>query len=348
MFHLVVESCKKMKISQEIIERFLQNKTTEAENFLVDDWYNSFNYQPDGISNLSELAQINLENQLYQRLRQRLNPFIEVEMLSAEETDASVQNRKTWFWAWTAAASVLVLFGLWNYNSHDKETKSTEVSAPKVLSKWAKYANESAKILKVTLPDGSKVSLFPDTEMSYNQADRECRQVQLSGEAFFEVQRDERRPFLIYSGSMTTRVLGTSFNVRAYRGSEKFEVSVVSGSVMVTNETDKELKLSPRQQAILQIKTDELQVVQLPANQQNYWENATLIFDDTPLADVVVQLEKKYNISFEISESLKTCRLSGTFQHERLSTVLEIINKTTESDYEINGLTIRLFGEGCQ
>ena len=334
-----------MKISQELIERFLQNKTTEAENFLVDDWYNSFNYQPDGISNLPELAQINLENQLYERVRQRLNPFVGV--LLSDEPAPKIQNRRTWFWA-AAAATALILFGLWNYNLHDTVPKLAQATAPKALSKWAKYGNESAKILKVTLPDGSVVSLFPNTQMSYNQSDREFRQVQLSGEAFFEVQRDERRPFLIYSGAMTTRVLGTSFNVRAYPGSENFEVSVVSGSVSVMNDTEKELMLKPKQQAVLKTKTDDLQVVQLPANQQNYWENATLVFDDTPLAEVVVQLEKKYNINFEISENLKTCRLSGTFQHERLSTVLEIINKTTESDYEINGLTIRLFGEGCQ
>lgn len=335
-----------MKISQEIIDRFLQNTSSEAERFLVDEWYNSFQSQPDGISTLLELEQIELENRLYEQVRHRLNPFEAVTMAD-DALPALGARRRVWLWA-AATAAALIVFGLWMYNPPVNMPKLARNTSPKALSKWAKYNNESAKILKVTLPDGSVVSLFPNTQLSYNQSDREFRQVQLSGEAFFDVLRDENRPFLIYSGKLTTRVLGTSFNVKAYPGAEKFEVSVVSGKVSVTDETEREFLLAPKQQAILETNSDALRVVQLPANQQNYWENATLVFDDAPLGEVVLQLEKKYNIRFEISEQLKNCRLSGTFQHERLATLLEIINKTTESDYEIDDLTVRLFGEGCR
>jgi transmembrane sensor len=216
------------------------------------------------------------------------------------------------------------------------------------LSDWAKYENSSAKILKISLPDGSTVWLQPKTHLSYNQSDRVYRQVNLMGEAFFEVKRDEARPFLIYSGKMTTKVLGTSFNVKAYPETEKFEVSVVTGKVSVMNESEKEVFVTPKQQVVLENKTDVLTINELPKGKTFYWELASLTFDDTSMQNVVNNIEHNFNVKIHLNPKLKNCRLSGNFDQEHLSTILEIICKSIDAEYIMDGQEIYLRGEGCE
>ena len=184
--------------------------------------------------------------------------------------------------------------------------------------------------------------------MSYNQSDRVYRQVNLRGEAFFDVKRDEGRLFLIYSDKMTTKVLGTSFNVKAYPETEKFEVSVVTGKVSVMNESEKEVFVTPKQQVVLENKTDVLTINELPKNKTFYWELASLTFDDTSMQNVVENIEHNFNIKIHLNSNLKNCRLSGNFNQEHLSTILEIICKSIDAEYVMDGQEIYLRGEGCE
>jgi len=191
------------------------------------------------------------------------------------------------------------------------------------------------------------VWLQPKTQLSYNQSDRVYRQVNLRGEAFFEVKRDEARPFLIYSGKMTTKVLGTSFNVKAYPEAEKFEVSVVTGKVSVMNESEKEVFVTPKQQVVLENKSDILTINELPRNKTFYWELASLTFDNTSMEEVVDNIEHNFNVKIYLNPNLKNCRLSGNFNQEHLSSILEIICKSIDSEYVMDGQEIFLRGSGC-
>lgn len=326
----------KMRLNQEIIVKYLNNECSEGEQMLVEAWYKSFENNPDGISELSE----DEYSELYYRVRKNINHQI---------NPIKLYTPPRWVWyAASMAAILLIVFGLSFYWNSDTVNNLAKIKSDIPLSDWAKYENSSAKILKVSLPDGSNVWLHPKTQLSYNQSDRVYRQVNLKGEAFFDVKRDENRPFLIYSGKMTTKVLGTSFNVKAYPETEKFEVSVVTGKVSVTNESEKEVFVTPKQQVILENKSDILTINELPQNKTFYWELASLNFDNTSMQHVVDNIEQNFNVNIHLNPALKNCRLSGNFDQEHLSTILEIICRSIDAEYEIKGDEVYLKGNGCE
>jgi len=325
-----------MKLNQEIIKKYLNNECSEGEQVLVEAWYKSFENNPDGISDLLD----NEREELIQRVRQNINQKIK---------PIQIYSPQRWVWyASGMAAMFLIVIGLSFYFAPKTNNNLSRIKFDIPLSDWAKYENSSAKILKISLPDGSTVWLQPKTQLSYNQSDRVYRQVNLRGEAFFEVKRDEVRPFLIYSGKMTTKVLGTSFNVKAYPETERFEVSVVTGKVSVMNESEKEVFVTPKQQVILENKSDVLTIKELPKNKTFYWDLASLTFDDTSMQEVVSNIENNFNVKINISPTLKTCRLSGNFNQEHLATILEIICKSVDAEYVMDGQDIYLKGEGCE
>ena len=325
-----------MKLNQEIIKKYLNNECSEGEQVLVEAWYKSFENNPDGISDLLD----NEREELIQRVRQNINQKIK---------PIQIYSPQRWVWyASGMAAMFLIIIGLSFYFAPKTNNNLSRIKFDIPLSDWAKYENSSAKILKISLPDGSTVWLQPKTQLSYNQSDRVYRQVNLKGEAFFEVKRDEVRPFLIYSGKMTTKVLGTSFNVKAYPETERFEVSVVMGKVSVMNESEKEVFVTPKQQVILENKSDVLTIKELPKNKTFYWDLASLTFDDTSMQEVVSNIENNFNVKINISPTLKTCRLSGNFNQEHLATILEIICKSVDAEYVMDGQDIYLKGEGCE
>lgn len=325
-----------MKLNKEITEKYLAHQCSEAEQMLVEAWYKSFERNPDGMSHLSVLERAELSHQVRANIKRQINPI-------------KLYAPPRWVWyASSLAAMLLIVIGLSFYFNVDSPTKLSRSSSDIPLSDWAKYENSSAKVLKIDLPDGSIVWLQPKTLLSYNQSDRVYRQVNLKGEAFFEVKRDENRPFLIYSGKMTTKVLGTSFNVKAYPETDKFEVSVVTGKVSVTNEAEKEVFITPKQQVILETKTDNLTINEIPKDKTFYWELASLSFDNTPMENVINSIEQNYNVTIDLSPKLRACRLSGNFTHEHLSTILEIVCRSLEAEYVVDGDKVILRGEGCQ
>ena len=325
-----------MRLNQEIIAKYLNNKCSEGEQVLVEAWYKSFENNPDGISDMND----NDREELIYRVRFNINQKIK---------PLKIHTPQRWVWyASSIAAMLLIVIGLSFYFNPKNDRNLSQIKSNIPLSDWAKYENSSAKILKIALPDGSTVWLQPKTQLSYNQSDRVYRQVNLTGEAFFDVKRDEARPFLIYAGKMTTKVLGTSFNVKAYPETDKFEVSVVTGKVSVTNEAEKEVFITPKQQAILENKSDVLTINELPKNKTFYWELASLTFDNTSMQNVVENIEHNFNVTIHLNPKLKNCRLSGNFDQEHLSTILEIICKSIDAEYVMDEEEIYLKGEGCE
>ena len=325
-----------MRLNQEIIEKYLNNQCSEGEQVLVEAWYKSFENNADGITEMSD----DNREELIQRIRQNIDRKIK---------PIQLYTPPRWIWYASGMAAMLLIFISLSFYFNPKSGNNlSRIKSNVPLSDWAKYENSSAKILKIALPDGSIVWLQPKTQLSYNQSDRVFRQVNLKGEAFFDVKRDESRPFLIYAGKMTTKVLGTSFNVKAYPEMEKFEVSVVTGKVSVMNEAEKEVFVTPKQQVTLENKSDILTINELPKNKTFYWELATLTFDNTSMQDVVNNIEHNFNVKIILKPALKNCRLSGTFDQEHLSTILEIICKSIDAEYVMDGQEIYLKGEGCE
>ena len=331
-----------MTLSQDLIKRFLQNNCTEQECLAVENWYFSFEKNLDGISQMSDEEQIKLKNEIYQKIKRKIHPFEPVQ---------TTQIR--WLgYTWRVAAVLLVFVGCWAYFKTAKPTPKMAI-----LTGWVKFENVSPKDLKVNLPDGSAAVLKPNTQLSYRDSKQKTREVTLTGEAFFDVRRDETRPFYVFTGKITTKVLGTSFNIKAYADGQKAEVAVVSGKVTVyekdvAGKKDNGVVLTPNLKVVYFDQEAHFitGIVERPEIIKTVkTESFSFNFQDTPLADVLKVLEKTYGIEMVLeNETLGQCRLTGRLEKMPLFEKLDIITRSLNATYQIKGTSILVSGQGCE
>lgn len=227
-------------------------------------------------------------------------------------------------------------------------------------------SNESIKVTPVKkelpsiiyLSDGSKVKLKEGSRLEYPVSfSGDTREVTLVGEAFFEVEENKDKPFIIHSANLTTKVLGTSFNIKAYEGDESTEVSVVTGKVSVSvnnkqgggNDGVEELVLSPNQKAVYTKKEEHLiQAEVVEAIQRESDKKARLVFNETSLEEIVHILNDYYGANIRLgNDKMKSCLITAELTDEPIEVSLKIITKAIGAKYEIREEEIVLEGKGC-
>ena len=214
-----------------LLNKYLNGECSDEEQQIVEQWYDLLEEIPDSKWNIKEL-----EEKLWQKIKGQV---------FEEETEVVSLS----FWQNNRfrigiAASILLMLGAFTWIYTQKEvfsaTTSTQQSIAKGMLEIQNFSNQAKKL---TLEDGSQVTLQPKSKLSYPEhfnADK--REVYLTGEAFFEVEKNPQKPFFVYSGKVTTKVLGTSFYVKNLDGIKKIEVEVVSGRVSVYDKEEKDNK----------------------------------------------------------------------------------------------------------
>ncbi|WP_185958435.1 FecR family protein [Fodinibius sediminis] len=196
--------------------------------------------------------------------------------------------------------------------------------------------------------DGSVIKLNAGSTLRYPEKfSRERREVYLEGEAFFSIAHDESRPFLVHAKNTTTRVLGTSFNIRAYSSEDALQVAVAEGEVAVSRAEEqpvssRETIYVTRNQWVTYRSSGQL-IEKGEGNIDDLiaWKDKRLIFTDKPLEEIAVQLERWYNVEVLLADSsLKKRRLSASFTDEPLSEVLTVIALSLDITYKQDGQVI--------
>ncbi len=177
---------------------------------------------------------------------------------------------------------------------------------------------------QVTLPDGTRILLNCGSTLQWYPAayNRRQRRVYLRGEAFFSVHHDARRPFEVVTAQLTTRVLGTRFDVRTYDG--RYAVAVASGKVRVTpaRAGAPGVYLTARQQAALDPATGRLRA-RSSSPDAYAWTDKALVFKNVPLAQVVSQLERWYAVRIRYDAALAGAQITARYQRAPLEHVLK-------------------------
>lgn len=221
------------------------------------------------------------------------------------------QKRNRWMVA--AAAVVLIATGVW------------VLSLSKIGNPSITFATENFTKTD-TLPDGSTVTLNKNSILTYPANMSKLREVTLQGEAFFDVQPDSSRPFIISAGDTKVTVLGTSFNVKA-RGS-KTEVIVESGLVQVEG-----TRQTARVKAGEKVTSDSLSLEKQPVKNEfhSYYRTGKLVCKDTPLQELVMNLNEIYQVTIMIENpALQQKKINTVFEHQPLSEVLRVIAETLQ------------------
>jgi len=178
--------------------------------------------------------------------------------------------------------------------------------------------------LNLTLADGTKVRLNSGSSLKYPEHFQGGqREVELSGEAFFEVATDTTRPFVIKSGELETTVLGTSFNINTYPGNDHIAVTVATGLVRVAAQ-DREVELGPNQQGLFDRRTGAISKKTTDIGQFLDWKEGVIRFEDAELAQVVDILERWYGADIEFAQGdIGNCHITATYDNVDLEGVLE-------------------------
>jgi len=227
----------------------------------------------------------------------------------------------------------------------------------KQLDNWidpVKYQETVAlngEIKLISLSDGTTICLNSGSRLSYPDKFKEhTREVTLTGEAFFKVAHNSSKPFIIYSGKIKTTVLGTSFNVKAYNEDKAIKVTVVSGKVGVLATAVKQpAVLLTSNMQLVYTKTSETLIAGKidDASSVISWQQGKLQYHNTPLSDVLADVQRKYNVVIKADKNLLNCTLYADFNNMPLQKVLKLIEALINARFKKEGSAYTLKGKGC-
>lgn len=216
-------------------------------------------------------------------------------------------------------------------------------------SEIQRVTTENGRKRTVVLADGSLVTLNGNSSISFNMTDS-ARELQLDGEAYFDIAHDARKPFYVKTSKIQIRVLGTIFNVKSYADEDRVETTLVEGKVTVKNlgSEGNEIEMLPNEQVVFHKATAYLVKTSAEAEQKTAWRSGNFFFEDEPAEVIFSELEKWYNVKIILGEQQKNCHFSMNIGEESVSDVLGFFEKTTNVKVINEGNVYRLEGKLCE
>lgn len=318
---------------RELLAKYLSNEVSSREKLEVESWVN-----------LSEKNQVELNE--CQQMLEKVDVFYKTKSFNSSAAWNNVHSiinspqltvvgrnklRKeaiARFYKYAAIIVIAILLGFVGYYIGFKNNMPTVFTEIK--------SAENQVLNEYELPDGTLVTLNSNSQLTFPKSfNNDAREVTISGEAFFDVTPDPKKPFIINTENAQLKVLGTSFNVCAYPNSEKLVVVVKTGKVQVNGKKDdlvcenQHIFLLPGEKGTFFTRSKTLEK---SANTDvNYfaWKTHELIFNEVPLSDVINSLKKVYNINVLVAEpELNNLLLTAHFDKKPVDFVLNVIRLT--------------------
>lgn len=340
---------KKSRFS-ELLNLYLENKATDRER--------------------DELVLLIRQGNHDQAIKERIEAMLASEVphdgMDAEQAERTLQQifaagekeeriipirTVTEKWRWVAAAAVLVIAvsaGWWVSRQLPEAPPQQSVAIEQAESPSVIHSGKQF----VRLPDGSTVLLNANSRLSYPASfGTLSREVVLVGEGYFDVRHNPSKPFKVLTGDVTTTVLGTAFNVKAYPDDEEIEVTVTRGKVNVEGGRGSFGIIKEDQQIAVNTATHDFVQTNVKAETAVEWQRKYLILDDVSLEEAARIIGHKYKVEITLADQkLKACRISATFLNgENLEQVLTVVCGVVHSTFDIlpDG-SAEIVGKGCQ
>lgn len=201
-------------------------------------------------------------------------------------------------------------------------------------------SNTSSKKSQFLLPDGTRVNLNADSEITFPEFFNDSlRIVHLSGEAYFDVIRDENKPFKVISEDIVTTVLGTSFNISAYPETGQVHIALVSGKVAVqkNNPGAQSYLIKPGEKILFDQNSKYEVISNFDLLTETGWKEGILVFENASFPEFLSRLERWYGVEFLVQgKPAETWQIEGRFDNESLEEILKGVRFTHNLTYEIN------------
>lgn len=282
-----------------------------------------------------EAASVYDKDKAFENFRNRVESQKEIQSTSRRGFSLSA------LWRYAAVVAIIIAVGCISYWQGEVNVKDTFAD----ISVEAPLGSKT----KLYLPDGTLVWLNAGSRMTYSQGfGVDNRKVELEGEGYFEVKRNEKIPFFVKTKDLQLQVLGTKFNFRDYPEDHEVVVSLLEGKVGLNNllREEEEAVLSPDERAVLNKANGLLTVESVTASNASQWTDGYLFFDEELLPDIAKELERSYNVKIHIAnDSLKTFRFYGNFvrREQNIQEVLEALASTEKMQYKIEERNITIY-----
>jgi transmembrane sensor len=335
-----------MKFNEKDIEHFFKGKLSQnkAKEFLI--WLNSkegeeaYNSHIGNLWNKESERDPNLKEAELHTALNTPDHLVTAERSQSKRIKLHYPNLLKIAASLLAILSISYLFYL-NQNIDSKENQIAQI-VPKEIIRSASKGQKS----KISLPDGSIVFLNAESSIKYMDNFTENRTIHLSGEAFFEVAKNEKYPFEVITENLTTTAIGTSFNINAYNTASKIEVSLASGKVKIAESISKsQVEINPGEGITYLPLYSSFQMQTVDIQNIINWKEGILQFEKLPLPEVIEILERWYGVQIEITGKNPSPQLkcTGTFKpNEYLSNVLNVLGHSIEFNYTIDDKKITL------
>ena len=318
---------------------------------------------PDGLS-------VEEEQQMLEKGLQRLDFSRSNREFSRSSQSPAIRRFPSYRWMAAAAVLfVLVVAGVMRYSGSKDNATPSLAALPASKELISKYGSRSY----IELPDGSKLWLNAGSKVQYAAAfANDKRELTLSGEAYFDVKHDPAHPFIIHTGRLDVKVLGTSFNIKAYPGDSLTETTLIRGKVEVdfTGNTHSAIILKPSEKLIVSTATGQpaAGASAMPATpekehagpkvittpiipdpkdgtiEETSWVENKLVFRKEPFVQLALKLERWYNVKIHFdNEKYKMDELTGTFKDQPIDEVMRALQLTSDFHYQISGGAIRIW-----
>lgn len=320
------------KPNKQIIQNFINNCCSSDEHKHMMQYLNSLD--DDELNNFLDLHIKQVSEMNLSAKNSSSGNFRAILKSIQQNNSRSAFSRRNYIYSIAASvAFILVLslaafyfLGVFNNNSNEIN--------------WAENITQNGQKIILSLPDGSSITLNGNSRLKYPQKfEAQIRDVYLEGEAFFNIAHDSSKPFVVHTKNISTTVLGTKFNVHAFSNSDEISVSLVEGTVKVTNKEKNGVKgniiLKPNQKLVYNLDNDISEVKGFDYLQEIGWKDNILVFNDEPLEKVFTRLEIAYGIKFELNnKAYEKIKITTKFENSTLTTVNEVIKKLTGLDYK--------------
>lgn len=321
---------------QSLIIRHLSGETDPEEEQQLKEW----------------LKESDVNQQEYKELKQawhlcgseRLpNPDLVYARIDAQINEPPVFSLTKRPYLAAAMISLLLLsaYLLWIYTPLFNESKQLQLVQTEIGGQQ-----------QLSLPDGTVVYLNTESSLQFPPSFHgNERRVILNGEAFFDVERDTLKPFIIELPEGKIRVLGTSFNVKAYAEGSKMETTVSTGRVafLYPGEHEQAMLIQPNEK-LSYSNTDKSILKEITEVEQSLaWMENKIVFQASTLQEIAEELEHYFDINVEFeNEKLQACSMTGTFSTDSYREILNTLTMTNAFKFREEGKRIILYGEGCQ
>lgn len=244
---------------------------------------------------------------------------------------------------YAAAAAVLLACSLGYYG-----LQGTGGAPSGVPVAWEEIRVESGQRQTLTLGDGTQVHLDAGSVLRFPAAfEGERRAVMLDGEGYFEVRSDAARPFVVQAGPAVVTVLGTRFNVRAWRPEGRVTVAVAEGRVALGGDGAAEVEIAGGQWSVLPQDGAPTAPQSVDVARHLGWMRQHAAFDDVPLHEILYQLERWYGVRFLLEdEAIGAERLTLRLEGQAFDEVMDLVGVLTGLESRRAGSTVRLVAKG--